>query len=107
MQASSLLLRSGELLITVAAMYDDGVLASLLDEAVVHELRHQVCCECSSLDVLLQLHDLLLESLDLDVLLRRVQLLLQLCLLVGPDLRHGAAPFAGGLQHVGRDALGD
>ena len=105
MEACSFLLRRGELLVAVLAMNDELVLACVLHHASRDELLHHLGGQLPGLVRLLELHDLLLERLDLDVLLRLILLLLELGLLVGPDLRHGAAPLAGCLQHVGRDAL--
>ena len=86
-------------------MDDELVLTSLLDQAGLNELAHHLRGQCAGIVGFLELLDLLLQCLDLDILLGRVLLLLQLGLLVGPDLSHGAAPLARRLQHVGADAL--
>ena len=106
MTSSSLLLGSGELLVPVGAMDDELVLAGLLHQAGLDELRHHVGRELAGLAGLLELHDLLLQSHNFEIFLGLVLLLLQLGFLVGLDLCHGAAPLAGGLQHVRADALG-
>ena len=89
----------------MGAMDNELLLAGLLHEACVDELRHHVGRQLSSLICLLELHELLLEGLDLYVLLRFVLLLLELGLLVCFDLRHSPATLAGCLQHVGADAF--
>ena len=90
----------------MAAMHDELVLAGVLDQAGVDELAHHVCGESASLDVLGQLHHLLLEGMDLRILGLLLCLLLSSGLLVGLDLRLGAAPLGADLQHVGGHALG-
>ena len=41
--SSSLLLRGGELLVTVRAVHNELVLARVLDDAAADELLHHVC----------------------------------------------------------------
>ena len=88
-------------------MDDELSLVLVLDQASTDELLHHVCGQLPGLVRLLELLDLLLQDSDLDLFLGRVLLLLELRLLVGLDLGHGAAPLAGGLQHFRGDALAD
>ena len=86
-------------------MDDELSLVLVLDQASTDELLHHVSGQLPGLVQLLELLDLLLQDPDLDLFLGRVLLLLELLLLVGLDLGHGAAPLAGGLQHVRGDIL--
>ena len=103
--AISLLLGCGERFVAVAAVHNDGVIPGLLDEASVHQLRHQVSCQLTRLDILLQLHHLLLEGTDLRFLGLSHGLLLSSSLLVSLDLCLGAASLGADFQHVGGHAL--
>ena len=85
----------------MGAMYNDGILTCLLDQACVDQLGHQVSCERTSLHVLRQRHYLLLEGLDLCILGLLLFFLFGSSLLVSLHLCMSPAPLAGDLQHVG------
>ena len=82
-------------------MHNHGLFTCLLDQAIVDQLGHQVGCERTSLHVLRQRHDLLLECLDLCILGLLLFFLLGSSLLVSLHLRMSPAPLTGDLQHVG------
>ena len=102
----SLLLAGLELLVSVRAMDNELITLLVFNETSTHELLHHVCGQLPSLGVLLEQHDLLLQSMDFLVFGVLFQFLLQLSLLIGLNLLLGPSALAGGLQHVGRNAFG-
>ena len=107
MEARSLLLGGGELLVAVCAVYDELVLTCMLDHTSANELLHHLSGQLTRLHILLELLDLFLHQLNLDIFLSIHLLLLELGLFVSLDLRPGSPPLRGGLQHVSTDALRD
>ena len=79
--------------------------ASLLDHAVVDELRHEVGSGLSALQFCLHLLHLLLHVLELGQLHLILSFPLFCRLLLRLNLLEGAAPLAADLQHVGGHAL--
>ena len=98
--AGSLLLGGRELLVTICTVNDELFFSSVLDDAGADELLHHLGGQLASLHAFLELPDLLLHQLNLDIFLSLVQLLLDLGLLLRPDLRQSPSALAGGLQHV-------
>ena len=94
-----------KLALTGRTVHDELVLLRLLDEAGLHELRHQAVGHLAVFVFLLEQLHLLLELLELSQLLLRLGNLLLLGQLLFADLFECAAPFAAHLQHVGRDAF--
>ena len=96
-----------ELARAIRSLYSEFVAFLVVDEARLDELRHQVGGDLPGRVLLLELEDLLLELLDLGLLGQRLRLFLLSSLLFGLDLRLRASSFAGHLEHIRRDALGD
>ena len=93
-------------MVSAGAMDDEVVISFLLDQSVIDELAHQAVCHGPSLDIFLELHDLLLQGVDFLILCLVINLPLRCSRLLLFDLGLSAAPLAAGLQHVGRDAFG-
>ena len=87
------------------AVDDELIPLLVFNETSAHELLHHVGGQRPGLVRLSELLDLLQQDSDLDLSLGGVLFLLELRLIVGLDLGHGAAPLARGLQHVRGDAL--
>ena len=81
---------------------DEVVISFVLDQSVLNELAHQAVGHRPGLRFFLELHDLLLQGLDLLVLRQVVNLLLRSCRLFFFDLGLSSASLTAGLQHVGR-----
>ena len=79
----------------------------MLDDAGVDHLLHEVGRSIARLHVLLELHHLLLELVDLLEPGLVLLFLERRGLLISLDLGESTSPFAGDLEHVRRDALGD
>ena len=102
----SFILRLEELLAKAAA-HDELVLVGLLDDAGVHELRHQVAGHLGGLQLVLQLPHARLEAVGLREPVRLLGELTLLLLLLGLDLSLGPSPLGADLQRYGADALAD
>ena len=83
------------------AVDDELILVFVLDQPGANELLRHVGGQVSGLNVFLQLHDLLLECMDLGVFGVFSGLSFIGSLLVGLDLGLSPPSLAGGLQHVG------
>ena len=86
-------------------VHDELVLLRLLDEAGLHELRHQAVGHLAVFVFLLEQLHLLLHLLELRQLRLGLGHLLFLGELLLADLLQRAAALAAHLQHVGGDAL--
>ena len=102
----SFILRLEELLAKAAA-HDELVLVGLLDDAGVHELRHQVAGHLGGLQLVFQLPHTRLEAVGLCEPVRLLSKLTLLLLLLGLDLSLGPSPLGADLQHHGADTLAD
>ena len=103
--ASLLLVKGLEVPVAVAAMDDERVIVSLLDEASVDELRHQAGGSFAALHLILQLIDPALELVDRGELEGLLGILLFLLLLLSFDLRFGPAPLRAHFEHLGADTF--
>ena len=89
----------------MAAVYDELILAGVLNEAGVDELAHHVGGQLAGLGILGQLHHLLLQGVDLCILGILLGYLLSSSLLGSLNLCLGAASLGADLKHVRRHAL--
>ena len=103
--SSSEVLVCPEALGTACIVDEERAILILLDDSVVHELRHQVHGGLALALGVLHLSDLRLEDVVLRELGRLPQLLLLLGRLLVRDLLLGPSPLAACLEQVGRDAL--
>ena len=86
--------------IAMAAMDEELVVARLLHEARVHELRHQVSCGLTLIRLVLQVGDLVLQLGEASHLVVDLRLLGHLLLLLGLDLCLGSASFRAHLEQL-------
>ena len=77
----------------------------MVDEPGIDELSHQAGGDLACLVFFPELHDLLLELLDLGVLGLLIHLLLRCFQHLGLDLSLHSSALATHLEHIGRDAL--
>ena len=91
-----------ELAGAAAGLHGELVAFAVVHEARLDELRHEVRGDLAVDVLLLKLHDLLLQLLELGLLGAVFGVLLGGGLFVGLDLALGAATLAGHLQHVRR-----
>ena len=89
----------------MTAVDDEGVVAGLLDEAGVDELRHQAGGGFAVLYLVLQLIDPALEIVDGGELEGLLGGLLFFLLLLGLDLCFSPAPLRAHFEHLGADAF--
>ena len=89
----------------MAAVDNEGIVAGLLDQAGVDELRHQAGGSFAALHLVLQLIDPALELVDRGELEGLLGVLLFLLLLLGFDLRFGPAPLRAHFEHLGPDTF--
>lgn len=92
-------------MVSAGTVDDEVVISFVLDQSIIDELAHQTVCHGPSLDIFLELHDLLLQGVDLLVLRLVFNLFQCRCCLLFFDLGLCSAPLAAGLQHVRRDAF--
>ena len=84
----------------MGAVDDELILVFVLDQASSNKLLHHIGGQMSGLDVLLQLHHLLLEGMNLSIFEIFGGLSFIGSFLFGLDLGLGPSSLAGGLQHV-------
>ena len=89
----------------MTAVDDEGVVAGLLDQAGVDELRHQAGGGLPVLHLVLQLIDPALEIVDGGELEGLLGVLLFFLLLLGLDLCFSPAPLRAHFEHLGADAF--
>ena len=87
----SLLLLGGEGFLSLRGVHDEVIGPIMFDNARGDELLHHLCSQLASLNVLRQLHDLLLQSLYLGIFGGFFDLFLHSCLLLSLDLGLGPA----------------
>jgi len=75
----------------MGAMDDKVVLPVVLDQAILDELAHQVCCHLACCVILSELSKFLLELENLHLLILSIHLLLSSCFFVSFDLSLSSA----------------
>ena len=79
----------------MGAVDDELILVFVLDQASSNELLHHISGQMTRLDVFLQLHDLLLQGMDLGIFCVFSRLSFISSLFLGFDLGLGSSPHAG------------
>ncbi len=96
-----------EVELALAALDDEGALASLLDHARVNQVTHEDSRIPVIVGLLLRVGQLHLDLLEAGELGPDLVLTVEIGLLVRLDLGLGSSSLGGGLQHVGSDAVLD
>ena len=99
------LIEGREVPVAVAAMKRKWFIASLVDEASIDELRHQVSGCLAILNLILKLINPVFKIVDWGKLLGLFSVLLFFFFLFGFDLCFSSSPLRTYFQHLGTDAF--